>query len=266
MAVAAGTTLPPMPIRDSYSRGTPCWVDLATTDPAAARSFYGELLGWSAEVDERPEAGGYAQFRKGGHPVAGCGPLFVEGMPPVWTTYIASADVDATTASVPEHGGAVMMPPFDVLDAGRMAVFTGPDGAVAGIWQARNHIGAQLVNEPGSWTWNQLATRDKVAALAFYGAVFGWELADDPEWGEHLSLDGRPIASVVEMGEAFPAEVPPHWQVAFRVDDADATVARAEELGGTAHGPMRAMPMNGRAGAVADPQGAQFGVLSIPVP
>ncbi len=255
---------PTMPTRDSYSPGTPSWVDLGTTDPAAARAFYGELFGWTADVDERPEAGGYAQFRRDGHALAGCGPLFVEGMPPVWSTYIASADADATAALVGEHGGTVMMPPFDILDAGRMTVVSGPDGAVVGVWQAGNHTGAGLVNEPGSWAWNQLATRDKATSEAFYSAVFGWALVTHPDWGEHWALDGEAVAGVMEMGPAFPPQVPPHWQVMFMVDDAEATVARAEELGGSAHGPVRDMPMSGRVGAIADPQGAAFGVVSFP--
>src|SRR5918999_262406 len=157
-----------MPANDSYPRGNPCWVDLGTSDPAAARSFYSELFGWTAEVDERPEAGGYAQFRKEGRAVAGVGPLFREGMPPAWTTYIASDDVDATAASITRHGGQVMMEPFAVLDAGRMTVLAAPDGAVAGVWQAINHHGSGLVNEPGTWCWSGLASRDVEAARSFF--------------------------------------------------------------------------------------------------
>ncbi len=185
--------------------------------------------------------------------MAGVGPLFVKGMPPVWTTYIASADVDATAASVVEHGGTVMMPPFDVLDAGRMAVFAGPHGAVAGIWQAGTHSGAEVVNLPGSWAWNTLATRDKAAAEAFYAAVLGWDLLPDPEWGEHWSLEGREVAGIMEMGEVLPPQVPPHWQVVFMVDDADATVARAQDLGGSAHGPVCDMAYGGPGGSGGRP-------------
>ena len=101
-----------MPIRESYEPGRPCWVDLGTTDPAAARAFYGSLFGWTPEVDARPEAGGYAQFRHDGHAVAGVGPIFTEGMPPTWTTYIATADVDATAAAVAENGGTCYSRPW----------------------------------------------------------------------------------------------------------------------------------------------------------
>ena len=253
-----------MPANDSYPHGNPCWVDLGTSDPATARSFYSELFGWTAEVDERPEAGGYAQFRKEGRTVAGVGPLFREGMPPAWTTYIASDDVDATAASITKHGGQVMMEPFDVLDAGCMTVFASPDGAVAGVWQAINHHGSGLVNEPGTWCWSDLASRDVEAARAFYESVFDWKLQSDPTWGEYMSLNGREIATISALGSELPAQVPSHWRNSFMVDDADATIARAQELGATPHGPISDFASRGRSGALADPQGAQFGVLSFP--
>jgi uncharacterized protein len=250
-----------MPIKDSYLPGTPCW-DLGTTDPEAARSFYGEIFGWTAEVNERPKAGGYAQFRKDGMAVAGVGEIFTEGMPPAWTTYIASADIKATAAAITEHGGAVMMDPFDVLDAGRMTVFASPDGAIAGVWDAAKHQGSGFVNEPGAWSWSDLATRDVDTAREFYGNVFGWKLRSDPTWGEYMSLEGREIASISELGPEMPPQVPAHWRVAFLVDDAEATIARAQELGGTPHGPVTEFASGGRQGALADPQGAQFGVMS----
>ena len=253
-----------MPTKENYLPGTPCWVDLGTTDPEAARSFYGELFGWTADVDERPEAGGYAQFRKDGHAVAGVGGIFTEGMPPAWTTYIASADIKATAASITEHGGAVMMDPFDVLDAGRMTVFSSPDGAIAGVWEPAKHRGSDRVNEPGAWGWSDLATRDVDTARAFYGKVFGWKLQSDPTWGEFMSVEECPIASISELGPEMPPQVPAHWRVTFMCDDADALIARAQGLGGTPHGPVTDFASGGRQGALADPQGAQFGVMSFP--
>ena len=251
-----------MPTRESYEPGRPTWVDLGTPDPDAARSFYGELFGWSAEVDPRPEAGGYAQFRKDGHSVAGVGPLFQEGMPPAWTTYIATDDADATAGKISGSGGTVFVEPMDILDVGRMAVFAGPDGAVAGVWQARAHHGAGLVNEPGSWCWSQLMSPDKDASVKFYGDVFGWTLRQHPEWGEFLALGEGEIAAVSQIGTDTPAEVPPYWEVVFMVADVDATLARAQELGATVtSSPVDAGP-GARQAALVDPQGAPFGVMS----
>ena len=253
-----------MPTRDAYEPGRPCWVDLGTTDPTAAHAFYGELFGWTAEVDERPEAGGYAQLTKDGHVVAGLGPLLTEGMPPAWTTYVATDDADAIAVKVTAQGGAVLSEPFDVLDVGRMAVVADPGGAVFSLWEARTHIGASLVNEPGSWSWSQLLTRDKDQAEAFYGSVFGWTFRSDPEWGEYWALGDGEIAGMSEMDASFPAEVPAHWQTAFQSADADATAARAVELGGTLALPIHDMGPGGRMGALADPQGAVFGIISVP--
>lgn len=257
-----------MPIRDTYEPGRPCWVDLATSDPAAARSFYGDLFGWTADVDPRSEAGGYAQFTHDDHAVAGVGPMFTEGMPPAWMTYIASADVEKTAATIAANGGTVLQAPLDVLDAGRMVVFAGPDGAVAGLWQPGEHKGAAFVNEAGGWSWSQLMTRDKDAAVAFYEAVFDWRLRTDPDWGEHLALgeEGGEIGGATQIGDELPPEVPSHWQVRFMVDDTDTLVGRAEGLGGTVLGPVEDMNMGGRVASLADPQGATFGVLSFANP
>ncbi|MEJ7584015.1 MAG: VOC family protein [Acidimicrobiales bacterium] len=253
-----------MPIRDSYEPGRPCWVDLATSDPAAARTFYSDMFGWTTDVDPRPEAGGYAQFRHDGHAVAGVGPLFSEGMPTAWTTYIASADADSTAAAITTNGGTVLQPPFDVLDAGRMAVFAAPDGAVAGVWQAKEHKGAAFVTEPGGWSWSQLMTRDKEAAVAFYKAVFDWRMREDPNWGEHWALgeEGGEIAAATTIGDELPPEVPSHWVVTFMVDDADGFAERAQGKSATIMSPVDDMAMGGRVGVLADPQGASFSVLS----
>jgi uncharacterized protein len=253
-----------MPIRDSYEPGRPCWVDLAVPDPVAARSFYSEMFGWTAEVDSRPEAQSYAQFMHDGHTVAGVGALPGPDVPPSWTTYIATADADNTAAAITAAGGTVRQPPLDVLDAGRTAIFSGPDGAIAGLWEPRRHKGAAFVTEPGGWSWSQLLTRDKEAAIAFYERVFDWRLTSHPDWGEYLALgeDGGEIAAATQMGEDVPSEVPAHWQVVFMVDDADAFLRKAEDLGAIAQRSVDDMAMGGRTGSLIDPQGASFGFLS----
>jgi predicted enzyme related to lactoylglutathione lyase len=186
----------------------------------------------------------------------------------MWSTYIATADADVTADVIIANGGTVHRTPMEVLDAGRLAVFSGPDGAIAGLWEPKNHVGATLVNEPGGWNWNQLMTRDEDAAITFYKEVFDWRFVTHPEWGAYLALgeDGGEVAGVTEMGTEFPAEVPPHWEVSFMVDDVDAFVPRAEERGAKLMGPLQDMPMNGRAATLTDPQGAVFTVMSFPTP
>lgn len=257
-----------MPIRDNYEPGRPCWVDLAAPDPTAARAFYGEMFGWETDVDSRPEAGGYGLFRHDGHAVAGVGPIPAEGMPPMWSTYIATADADVTADVIIANGGTVHQAPMEVLDAGRLAIFSGADGAIAGLWEPENHLGAAFVNEAGGWNWSQLMTRDKDAAVAFYKEVFDWRLVNHPEWGEYFALgeDGGEVADVTEMGDDFPPDVPPHWEVCFMVDDADVFVARAQGQGATPRGPVQDFAMNGRVATVTDPHGAAFRVMSFPGP
>lgn len=253
-----------MPVRDSYEPGRPSWVDLGTSDLDAARRFYSDLFGWTPEASDDPQAGGYTQFLYDSHAVAGVGPLFDPNMPVTWTTYIATADADATAKEAAANGGTVITEPFDVMDVGRMAILAAPDGAVFGIWQARSHKGAGFVNEPVSWNWSQLMTRDKPAALAFYGAVFGWEERSSPEWGEYIALGDGEIASAQQIGPELPAEVPSHWQTWFSVADAEVTADKAVDLGGSRMGSAWEMGPGAKVVPLADPQGATFSVLSMP--
>jgi uncharacterized protein len=245
-----------------YPPGTPSWVDLSTTDVEGAKDFYGTLFGWEAH-DAGPDAGGYHMCTLREKNVAGIGPVQHDAQPVVWGTYISVTDADATIAAVTEAGGSVMMEPFDVLDAGRMAVFSDPTGAVLCIWQPGNHKGAQLATEPGTFGWNELNTRDTAAAKAFYGSVFGWEAVDHtngPMTYTEFKLDGRSVAGMLDMNPNVPPQVPPHWMVYFGVEDTDATVATAQEKGGKlVVGPID-IPQ-GRLAVLTDPQGAHFAVM-----
>src|SRR6478735_5864461 len=168
-----------MPERTSYTQGTPNWVDLATSDQAAAKAFYAGLFGWT--YDDQPmgaegEGQVYSMAMLGGHQVAAISPQPAEmaaaGAPPMWNTYLAVDSVDDATARVEAAGGKVAMAPFDVMDAGRMSFVMDPSGAPVALWQANQHIGATLVNEPGTLNWNELISSDSGAA-AFYSAVLG---------------------------------------------------------------------------------------------
>jgi uncharacterized protein len=272
-----------MPERDGYIPGVPCWVDTGQPDPAAALPFYRGLFGWDFE-DVMPEGspGHYfiGRIRDGDVAAVGSVP---EGAPPMamWNTYIWVDSADETAAKARAAGGAVAMDPFDVMDAGRMAVLTDPEGAAFYVWQAKNHKGAKVVNENGSLNFNGLATRDPEAAKAFYGVVFGWQTLDLPAgvmwtlrgYGDHLeestpglreqmSQMGAPdgFIDVVASLESIPDEdsdTPAHWSVTFAVDDADATAAKARELGAEiVAGPVDA-PWT-RTAVIKDPQGAVF--------
>jgi len=269
--------------RDRYIAGVPCWVDTSQPDPASAVDFYSGLFGWEfADVAPEGSPGPYFMARLGGRDVAAVGPK-QEGGPPaaVWNTYVWVDSADEATEKVRAAGGTVASEPFDVSDAGRMAVFADTEGAVFCVWEPREHRGAGVVNEPGSLNFNDLHTRDLAAAKAFYGAVFGWGTLDmgaggawtlpaygdflearNPGQRESMTAIGAPegFQSVVASFQPIPAEqpdTPAHWGVTFAVDDADATAARAAELGGT----VVVAPVDApwvRTTVIADPQGATF--------
>jgi predicted enzyme related to lactoylglutathione lyase len=273
-----------MPERDGYIPGVPCWIDTSQLDPEAAVGFYSELFGWQFEDVMPPGAEGkYLTARIRGGDVAAVGSI-PEGAPQVatWNTYVWVDSADETAAKVRDAGGTVVMEPFDVMDAGRMAVFADPEGAVFMVWQAKEHRGARIVNEHGSLNFNDLNTRDAEAAKAFYGAVFGWQVLEIPGgflgwtlpgYGDYLSRDnpalreqvaevGGPegfedvVASIVSIPDNQP-DTPAHWGVTFAVDDADAIATAAAELGGRVLVPPLDAPWV-RLTVIADPQGATF--------
>lgn len=246
--------------------GTPNWVDLGTPDLDDAKRFYAALFGWTPHVSPHPEAGGYTIFTKGAKAVAGAGPLFGEGQPPAWSTYIATDDADAAATRVEAAGGTVLVAPFDVMDQGRMGVFLDQAAAAFSVWQPMAMPGAELFNVAGALSWNELATRDPDGSKAFYGAVFGWEPEDRPIGpGTYTvwKLDGRSIGGMAPIiGETRQTNLPPHWMVYFAVADADATAERAAELGGVVSVPPSDLPQ-GRFAVLTDPQGAAFSVIKL---
>lgn len=250
--------------KTNYAPGTPSWVDIGVADMDAAMAFYGGLFGWTFEEGD-PEARGYRQARLRDRAVAGFGPQMNPG-PPVWTTYVTVADAAATEATVAEAGGTVVMPVMDVMGLGHMGIYQDPTGAFFSTWQAGTHPGAGLVNEPGSFCWNELATRDPDAAKAFYADVFGWGAQDNPMGPDEVytewQLDGASVGGMMRLNEQFPPEMPPYWLVYFSVADADAAVAKVGDLGGATVMPPFDSPA-GRIGIVTDPAGATFGVIAL---
>ncbi|HVC70565.1 MAG TPA: VOC family protein [Acidimicrobiales bacterium] len=254
-----------MPEFSSFPPGTPSWVDLSTPDTKAAAAFYGSVFGWSA-TDMGPDAGGYAMFQKDGATVAGLGPTHAESQPPVWTTYIGVIDAEATVARAKVAGATVFIEPMKVLDAGYMAMFADPTGAVLGLWQPGQNTGVDVANEPGAWCWSELNTRDTDKASSFYRHVFDWSAAkSDAEGVDYVEWkrdDGATVGGMLEIPAMVPAEVPAHWLVYFAVDDTDATAAAANQLGAvTLVPPTDIAP--GRFCILTDPAGAMFGIIKM---
>jgi predicted enzyme related to lactoylglutathione lyase len=254
-----------MPEITEYKPGTPSWVDLGTPDLDKAIAFYTALFGWEAHRAPQPEAGGYTMFALDGKYVAGAGPLMSDQQPPAWSTYVSVIEADATVARAIANGASVFLEPMDVLDVGRMAVFGDAEGAVISIWEPKAHKGAQIVNEPNTYAWSELWSRDPHKAKEFYPEVFDWGYVDHgegPQGYTEWQVDGRSVAGLLTMGPQIPAQVPPHWVVYFAVADTDAAVARANELGATTlMPPMDIEP--GRFAILGDPTGANFAVIKM---
>jgi hypothetical protein len=204
-------------------------------------------------------------FTKDGKQVAGLTPTMSEDQPAAWTTYVTVDDADATNETANRAGGKTIVEPMDILDVGRMTMFTDSTGAVIAAWQPRLHKGAALANESGAFCWNELHTRDIEAAKAFYGEVFGWG-AETSEVGDMKYTEWKrgdsSIGGMMEMPEEIPSETPPFWLVYFGVDDTDAAVARAKELGGVTIVEPTDIPA-GRFAVLGDSAGAGFGVIKL---
>jgi predicted enzyme related to lactoylglutathione lyase len=229
--------------RESYPRGTFCWVDLVTSDAAAAKSFYGGLLGWETPAGER-----YAHAVLGGRDVAGV--YQMDGVNPHWTSYVAVDDADAVAARAVQLGGSVAEPAFDVGDDGRRAVLADPVGARFALWQPAAHPGAGLVNDVGCWCSNQLQAPDPSPAVAFYRDLLGWEV--DAEGDSYWAIRN----AGADNGGMLAEPGPPAWLVYFHVSDAAAAAAAAAEV----LVPPTTIGI-GRVAVVTDPQGAVFGIF-----
>lgn len=252
-----------MAIRSSYAPGAPSWIDLAVPDLDAATAYYSALFGWSVEVGP-PETGGYTLASLDGHTVAGIGRQQDPAQPVIWNTYMATDDVHVTTQRVRAAGGTVVAEPMQVLDFGSMAFCLDPLGAAFGLWQAGAMAGAELVNEPGAWSWSELATPDGATADAFYAQLFPYEFE---KVGDRTDLDytawrinGEVVCGRFHTGVS---QLPPHWIVYFAVPDADVAAQRVAELGGTVVRRPWDSPY-GRMCAVTDPWGASFTLSQLP--
>ena len=244
----------------------PIWVDLSSSDPAAAREFYAKVFGWQMEVNSDPQYGGYALARIDGKDVAGIGPLMMPQAPTAWSVYLGTSDADELAAKVQAAGGKLIAGPMAVGDQGRMSVYQDPAGAFISSWQPLAMSGF-LTGVAGTFGWAELNARGIDKALPFYGAVFGWTpktgpLGTDGAAYTQFQIGDETVAGASEMNPMVPAEVPSYWMAYFWAGDVDATYARAIEAGGREMLAPSDLP-GGRLAIVADPQGAVFGLLQM---
>jgi len=191
-----------------------------------------------------------------------------QGVPPNWLSYISVTNADEATEKAKAAGATILKEPFDVMTVGRMSVVQDPTGAVFATWQAGDSPGAGIYNVPSSFCWNELMTTDTAKDKEFYTSVFGWG-ADTQNFGDleytMFSNGDRPaggmLAITPEMGP-----IPPNWLVYFAVDDCDAKVQKATELGATVMKPADDIPGIGRFAILIDPQGAGFAIIKLESP
>jgi uncharacterized protein len=255
-----------MPTTTQHAPGTFSWPELATSDQAAAKTFYAALFGWTMNDTPMGEGETYTMIHLGDR---GVGALYTKrkeeaNLPPHWNSYVTVEKADAAAAKAKQLGGTLLMEPFDVMDVGRMAVIQDPTGAVFCVWEAKNHVGAGVLGETGSLVWTELMTPDTNQAGAFYSGLFGWR-------PQSMDMGGGMTYTVFNRGDVgaggmmgIPPDmqgVPPHWKPYFAVENADATVAKATQLGGKLIVPPTDIPGTGRFAIIEDPQGATFGIL-----
>ncbi len=252
--------------RTKYTPGTFSWTDLTTTDQPAAKQFYSELFGWKAT--DMPVGDGvvYSMMSIDGKNVAAISPqnqeLAEAGVPPTWNSYVTVQSVDDAAERATQLGAIVHAPPFDVMDAGRMAVIQDPQGARFMLWEPKDNIGAGLVNAPGALSWNELASPDIAASSKFYSDLFEWTV--EPFEGMEMPYSAIKTAAGNANGgirPAMPEGSPPHWLVYFGTADIDAAQAKAAELGGTIL--VETMDIGvGKIAVIQDPHGAVFALFA----
>jgi predicted enzyme related to lactoylglutathione lyase len=242
--------------RTSYPPGTFSWAELVTGDAGAAKSFYTAIFAWEYDDNPIPSGGVYSMAKRDGKVVAA---LFEDEQPPHWNCYATVESVEDAARRAAELGASVVAEPFDVMDAGRMAVIVDPTGAALCLWEPGTNIGAALVNAPGAMTWNDLVTPDPDAAAEFYGRLFGWTVEEIPD------ANGYRVIRIGERmnGGMLPADraagTPPNWMPYFGHEDVERLVGEVGGLGGKVYNGPRHMPQ-GTIAVLGDPQGAVFAI------
>jgi uncharacterized protein len=257
-----------MPHIDGNPPGVFSWVELSTTDQSAAKSFYASLFGWVALDHPMGPGDFYTMFQLEGRNAAAAYTMREDersqGIPPHWLLYVAVESADAAASRAAELGGKVLAPPFDVMDAGRMAVMQDPTGAVVSVWQANRHQGLGITGVDGTLCWADLNTPDPPRAGKFYADLFGWKLEvtqRDSSGYLHIKSGDQFIGGIPPLSLQTPG-LPPHWLLYFQVADVDATAAKAESSGAKFRVPPITLEGVGRFAVMADPQGAVSAIFT----
>jgi uncharacterized protein len=245
-----------MPHVDKHPQGRFCWLELHTTDRAAASDFYANLFGWDAQHIAMGPNQTYTTFQLNGRAQGAATQGTNPGQPPNWQMFVAVDNVDEMTATAIALGASSPTGVGDVGTFGRMSVIRDPQGAVLSLWQAKLHKGMGIHGEPGAFCWAEYYASNAVQARQFYSALFGWKMKESPDYTEIHDAQGA-LGGVIQIKPEF-GPMPPCWVPYFQTTDCAASVTRAELLGGKCIFPTRKMEGVGTIAMMADPQKAGF--------
>lgn len=254
-----------MPVVERFLTGAPCWLDLATSDMAKAKAFYGEIFGWEFR-DAGEEYGGYQMISKDGKAVAGAMTNQSPGeQPDGWGIYLSVSDVAETSSRIKESGGAVVLEPMPVGTLGSMMLATDPAGAFIGAWEKREFAGFEVAGDHGTPFWFETLSKSYQESIDFYQKAFGWTTAVRSDTREFryttLGEGERAVAGIMDASGSFPDEMPSHWHLYLGVDDIDAAVEGAIQFGGRTMRPVEDTPF-GRLTQISDPTGAMLSIAA----
>ncbi len=257
-----------MPHIEKHPPGAFCWIELATTDQNAAKSFYGALFGWAVYDVPMGPNDCYTMFQLEGRDTAAAYTLRREqrsqGVPPHWMIYVGTESADTTADRAAQLEGKVLAPPFDVYDVGRMAVLQDPTGATFSVWQAKKHSGTGIAGVDGTLCWADLSTPNQERAGSFYSGLFGWKIVkedEDPAHNYWHIVNGEEFIGGIPPASQRNPNIPPHWLAYFAVSDCDAKATKAKQLDAKLFLPPMNVEDVGRMAVLADPQGAVFAIF-----
>jgi len=253
-----------------------CWVELNTVDMLAANRFYGEMFGWRRSFMPLEDGSFYTLLQLNGKDVGAFHEVYEETRETEattgWRLYIATDDVDKSVQKALSLGGALLSPPVEVSDVGRVAVMQDPTGAIFALWQARNHIGAEVINQSGALSWQELVTTDFETAKNFYANLFGWQTQTRVAGARNYTTF-KPKRGLQETGGIQPlqgslqetlSDNGSQWLASFAVENFDQSLHKAQRLGATLKTAPADVPNVGRYAVLEDPQGALFSLVSAP--
>jgi uncharacterized protein len=244
--------------------GSFCWLELGTTDRIAAKNFYSNLFGWTANDMHMGPDMAYTIFRIGGNDECGAYQLMKDQLdahvPPHWMPYVKVDSADASAARAVQLGGTQIVPPTDIPNVGRFAVLKDPAGANISIFQPGQHRGITVFGEVGALCWADLNSQDPEKAARFYGSWLGWTFETGKDGYRHIinGTDKENMIGGIPPKMHAPPGTPSHWLSYFHVADCKASAAKAAQLGASTIMPADTMPDVGTIAVIADPQGAVF--------